>query len=89
MLDKADQNDQESMSIRNSRKRDKFVQLAERRTINAIKAIRIIGKLGNKSAYEFDDADVRKIVGALSREVEALKTRMTSTGGKETIDFKL
>ncbi|MBE0580151.1 hypothetical protein [Devosia sp.] len=70
-------------------KREKFVQLAESRTVNAIKAIRVIGKLGNKSAYEFDENDVRKIVATLSREVEALKARMISPGSKETIDFKL
>ena len=72
-----------------SAKREKFVQLAESRTINAIKAIRVIGKLGNKSAYEFDDTDVRKIVSALTREIEALKARMASPSAKETVEFKL
>ena len=70
-------------------KREKFVELAENRTVNAIKAIRIIGKLGNKNAYQFDDSDVQKIVRALSKEVEALKNRMSSSGGKESVDFKL
>ena len=70
-------------------KRDKFVKLAEKRTINAIKAIRIIGKLGNRSAYEYSDADVAKIVKTLNDEVEALKTRMKSSGRPETIEFKL
>ena len=70
-------------------KRQKFVELAESRTVNAIKAIRIIGKLGNKNAYQFDDSDVQKIVRALNREVDALKSRMSSTGGKESVDFKL
>jgi ribosomal protein L7/L12 len=70
-------------------KREKFVRLAENRTINAIKAIRVIGKLGNKSAYEYGDADIRKIVAALNREIDALKARMSSTGAKETIEFKL
>ncbi len=70
-------------------KREKFVELAESRTVNAIKAIRIIGKLGNKNAYQFDDSDVQKIVRALNKEVEALKMRMTSSGGKETVEFKL
>jgi predicted amidohydrolase len=70
-------------------KRDKFVKLAEGRTRNAISAIRVIGKLGNKNAYEFDDADVQKIARALVREVDALKARMSSSSGKETIDFKL
>jgi len=70
-------------------KREKFVELAESRTINAIKAIRVIGKLGNKNAYQFDDNDVQKIVRALNREVEALKARMSTNGGKESVDFKL
>jgi ribosomal protein L7/L12 len=71
------------------RKRQKFVELAESRTVNAIKAIRIIAKLGNKNAYDFDETDVQKIVRALHREIDALKARMTASGGKETVDFKL
>lgn len=70
-------------------KRQKFVDLAENRTRNAIKAIRTIAKLGNKNAYEYDESDVRKIASALTREVEALKARMSSTDGKETVDFTL
>jgi hypothetical protein len=70
-------------------KRAKFVQLAENRTRNAIKAIRVIGKLGNKNAYEFDDADVQKIIRALNKEIEALKARMSSTWAKESVDFRL
>jgi predicted amidohydrolase len=72
-----------------TQKRQKFVQLAESRTRNAIKAIRVIGKLGNKNAYDFDDADVQKIAKALSREVDALKVRMATAGGKDTVDFTL
>jgi predicted helicase len=70
-------------------KREKFVELAESRTRNAIKAIRVIAKLGNRNAYEYTDADVQKIARALNREVEALKVRMTSSGGKESVDFTL
>lgn len=86
MLDKSKQG---SGDLAKSRKREKFVELAQNRTVNAIKAIRVIGKLGNKNAYEFDDSDVNKIVKALNREIDSLKTRMTSTGGKESVDFKL
>jgi reverse gyrase len=70
-------------------KRTKFVELAENRTKNAIKAIRVIAKLGNKNAYEFTDADVNKIAKALTREVELMKTRMSTKGGKEAVDFAL
>lgn len=72
-----------------SSRRSKFVELAGRRTVNAIKAIRVIGKLGNKSAYDYTEADVKKIASALSKEIEALKARMLSTGSRETIEFDL
>ena len=72
-----------------SGKREKFVQLAESRTGNAIRAIRVIGKLGNKSHYEYTETDVKKIVGALSREIEALKARMGDKSGRDEIEFKL
>jgi deoxyxylulose-5-phosphate synthase len=70
-------------------KRQKFKELAENRTKNALKAIRVIAKLGNKNAYEFDANDVSKIVKALTKEVDALKARMSSSNGKEAVEFTL
>lgn len=49
----------------------------------------MIGKLGNKNAYEFTEVDVKKIASALNREIEEMKKRMSSTGSKETVDFTL
>ena len=72
-----------------AKRREKFVELAESRTRNAIKAIRTIAKLGNRNAYEYTEADVKRIAGALSKEIDALRTRMLSTGGKEAVDFRL
>lgn len=89
MLTKPGSEDREITSGKIAGRREKFVQLAESRTANAIRAIRVIGKLGNRSAYDFSDADVKKIVAALNREIDALKARMASSGSKETIDFKL
>ena len=74
---------------RNRDKRQRFVELAEHRTANVIRAIRVLGKLGNRSVYEYDDGDVKKIVNALNREIEALKTRLSTAGVKETVVFKL
>jgi hypothetical protein len=85
MLEKTSQTAKASKA----QKREKFVNLAENRTRNAIKAIRVIGKLGNKNAYEFDDTDVQKIVRALNKEIDALKARMSRTGTKETVEFSL
>ena len=89
MLDKIDQKSPSSKPGAKQGKREKFVQLAQARTKNAIKAIRIIGKLGNKNAYDFNDADVKKIASALNREIEAMKSRMSQSGSKESVDFSL
>jgi SLT domain-containing protein len=77
------------MTDRKEIKREKFVELAQNRTKNAIKAIRVIAKLGNKNAYEFTESDVNKIAKALTREIELMKTRMSSNGGKESVEFTL
>lgn len=70
-------------------KRDRFVRLAESRTSNAIRAIRTIGKLGNKAQYDFDESDIRKIAGALTKEIDAMKARMGDRGAKDVVEFKL
>lgn len=70
-------------------KRDRFVRLAESRTSNAIRAIRTIGKLGNKAQYDFDESDIRKIAGALAKEIDAMKARMGDRGAKDVVEFKL
>ena len=72
-----------------SEKREKFVHLAESRTINAIRAIRVIGKLGNKSHYQYDEGDVKKIANALNKEIDALRARMAEQGGRVAVEFKL
>lgn len=79
----------ENREFSSSLKREKFTKLAEKRTVNAIKAIRIIGKLGNPNAYEYDENDVRKIVKALNDEIEAMKTRMKNTKPSDDVAFRL
>ena len=74
-----------------SSSRDKRAKFVDRRRAarNAIRAIRVIGKLGNRAHYEYDDSDVKKIVTALNKEIDALKIRMTDQGAKVAVDFKL
>jgi hypothetical protein len=48
--------------------RDKFLRLAAKRVPAAIKAIRLIGNLSNKSNYDYTEGDVRKILNALQEE---------------------
>lgn len=78
-----------SKAAQKPNRRAKFVGLATSRTRTAIKAIRTIAKLGNKSAYDYSEADVKKIAAALTKEIEAMKARMSHSGGKDVVDFEL
>lgn len=64
-------------------KREKFVSLANNRVNRALKDIRLIGNLSNRGAYEYSEDDIRKIVRALQREVDAMRVRFggPSQGG--------
>ena len=70
-------------------RRNKFVTLAENRVNKAIKQIRTIGNLSNKSNYTYKDTDVAKIIGALNGEIRTLKIKFGSGGGGKDPKFKL
>lgn len=72
-----------------SQKREKFVELAEKRVTRAIKDLRLIGNLSNKNNYAYTDSDIQKIVYALEQEVKNLKLKFNSDAGKAQPVFKL
>ena len=72
-----------------SNKRDKFVELANKRVNRTIKDMRLIGNLSNKSAYSFTEEDVKKIVRALQRQVDAIKGRFGGPGDAGDSEFRL
>lgn len=72
-----------------SKKRSKFVELATKRVNRAIKDLRLIGNLSNRAAYEYTDEDVRKILRALQRELETVKSRFSGPGDAGETDFTL
>lgn len=69
--------------------RKKFVELAEKRVNRAIKDIRLIGNLSNKSNYAYSADDVKKIHSALKSALEDMKKRFESTGAAIDDSFKL
>jgi hypothetical protein len=72
---------------RQESKREKFKRLCNARTKRALKAIRMIGKLGNHNAYEFDDDDVTKVTEALTAEVDRMAARFQDP--REQVEFEL
>lgn len=70
-------------------KREKFRKLAESRTNNALIAIGRIGNLSNRQLYEYQDAEVRKVIKALKDAVGEVENRFASPRGKAESRFKL
>lgn len=69
-------------------KRDKFKRVAEKRVINALKSISLIGNLSNRRMYEYSPEDVTKIFKALKKEIKiAEESFEKATKTKKT--FKL
>ncbi|MDX3806343.1 MAG: hypothetical protein QHC89_08045 [Bosea sp. (in: a-proteobacteria)] len=75
-------------AMSDSEKRENFVRLAEGRTQNALDAIRKLGNLSNKRAYDYTDADIRKIAKALRDAVSDLEKRF-GPSNEATETFKL
>lgn len=70
-------------------KRGKFTELAEARVNKTLKDIQLIGNLSNRSAYEFSEADVRKIFAALQKGLDTAKGRFTREADGHGGEFKL
>jgi len=72
-----------------SRKRDKFVELAEKRVNNAIKQLQLIGNLSNTGNYDFSESDYQKIFRAIDSEVREMKRKFTEAGAGSKGKFSL
>lgn len=70
-------------------KRQKFVRLAEQRVNRALRELRLIGNLSNRSAYSSTEEDVKKIFRVLQRELDAARGRFEKADGGSADAFRL
>lgn len=66
----------------NETKRERFVRIAEARTNRIIDNLRLLGNCSSRSNYEYTDEDIKKIFGAIEREVKATKNRYLGVEAK-------
>lgn len=64
-------------------KRDRFIRLAEARTNKILEMMRLLGNCSSKANYEYTDEDVRKIFGALEKELKNTKNKFLGIEAKE------
>lgn len=70
-------------------RRVKFVRLANNRVNTAIKTIKGIGNLSNRSNYNYTEKDVDEIFTALNRELRDCQKRFKNNGAGHTSNFEL
>lgn len=70
-------------------KKFKFEELANSRVNKAIKLLRLISNLANKSHYTYSESQADKIVNTLNSEVKSIKEKFNSKNSRETKEFKL
>lgn len=70
-------------------KRDKFVELAEARVNRAIKDLQLIGNLSNRAAYDFTEADIKKMFAAIQKATDTAKARFSRDGDTRSGEFRL
>ena len=64
-------------------KRECFVRIAEARTNRILDNMRLLGNCSSKSNYEYADEDIKKIFGALEKELKQTKNRFLGVDSKE------
>lgn len=64
-------------------KRDAFLRLAEKRTNAVLERIRILANCANPYAYEYTEEDVRKVFGAIERELKLARAKFERNRTRE------
>ena len=70
-------------------RRDRFVDVAERRTRRILRDLRLLGNCANRSAYAYEEGDVDKIFGAVEDELAAVKARFKGRRDRKEDQFSL
>lgn len=66
----------------------KFEIIAERRVIEAIKRLRLIGNLANKRNYSYTEKHIKQIISVLEIEMKDLKNKFQNNNSGGKVEFK-
>lgn len=72
-----------------SKKREKFIRLAEKRANKALHAIRLVGNLSNRNFYQYEESEVKQLTKALEAELTIMKRRFADETNKKGNTFTL
>ena len=58
-----------------SSKRERFKRLAEYRTNEVLKRLKVLGNCSNRSAYDYSEEEINKIFSEIERTVRETKSK--------------
>ena len=64
-------------------KRERFVRIAEARTNKILEMMRLLRNCSSKGNYEYTDEDIKKIFGALEKELKNTKNKFLGLDAKD------
>ncbi|MFA6145833.1 MAG: hypothetical protein WC697_00690 [Patescibacteria group bacterium] len=67
-------------------KKENFKRLAEYRTNEVLKRLKVLGNCANRSAYEYTEDEINKIFSEIERRLREIKAKFHYSKNKE---FKL
>ena len=70
-------------------KREKFVKLANKRVASALDKMRLISNLADKRYYDYTNEDTKKIIDALTKELNSIKIKFHNNIKNKEKEFKL
>ncbi len=70
-------------------KRERFVRIAEARTNKIIDMIQLLGNCANTGTYEYSQADIDQIFGAIETELREAKKKFQKVETNKTSRFTL
>ena len=65
----------EIIIMKNETSKDRFKRLAELRTNEVLKRLRILGNCSNRQMYEYTRADIEKIFSTIDKKIKETKLR--------------
>jgi hypothetical protein len=68
-------------------RREKFRELGQKRTVQVIKYLKLIGNLSDRSNYIYEDAEVRKMLSAIEGALKETKTRFQNASDNKKSDI--
>lgn len=67
-------------------RRERFLDVAERRTQHVLDRIQLLGRCANRNIYEYGPEDVDKIFNTIQEQLDFVRAKFTVT---KSVEFKL